>query len=184
MLMKDGPSNLKNKILDWKIEEVNGQKTIFYKGKNYIPNDQELQQDIFKMFQDHKTAGHHGELEMYNSVKQYYWWPGLPSFVKNYVQGCGICQQFKINQPPANPAYQPIGGAKTTIHFVYCSMDLITALLMINSYDSILVVVDKGLSKGVILSLCAKMITWEGIAEHLQDNLFKRFGLPDWIISD
>ena len=43
MIIKDGPSNLKNDELDWKIEEVNGKKTIFYKGKNYIPNDQGLQ---------------------------------------------------------------------------------------------------------------------------------------------
>ena len=54
----------------------------------------------------------------------------------------------------------------------------------VNGYDSILVVVDQGLSKGVILFPCAKTITWEGIAELLQDNLFKRFGLPDRIISD
>ena len=50
-----------------------------------------------QMFYDYETAGHPEELEMYNSVKQYYWWPGLHSFVKNYIQGCEICQQFKIN---------------------------------------------------------------------------------------
>jgi transposase InsO family protein len=31
---------------------------------------------------------------------------------------------------------------------------------------------------------CAKTITWEGTATLLRDNLFKRFGLPDEIISD
>ena len=100
------------------------------------------------MFYDHETVRHPGELETYNLVKQYYWWPGLYSFVKNYVQGCRICQQFKINQSPANPTYQPIEGAKMTRPFAYCSMDLIADLLMINGYDSILVVVDQGLSKG------------------------------------
>ena len=93
-------------------------------------------------------------------------------------------QQFKINQSPANPAYQPIAGAKTTRPFANCSMDLITDLPPVNGYDSILVVVDQGLSKGVILSPCAKTITWEGTAKLLRDNLFKRFGLPDRIISD
>ena len=100
------------------------------------------------------------------------------------MQGCGHCQQFKINQSPANPAYQPIARAKTTHPFANCSMDLITDLPLVNSYNSILVVVDQGLSKGVILFPCANTITWEGIAELLQDNLFKRFGLPDRIISD
>jgi transposase InsO family protein len=45
-------------------------------------------------------------------------------------------------------------------------------------------VVDQGLSKGVILCPCAKTIIWEGTAMLLCDNLFKRFGLPDEIISD
>jgi hypothetical protein len=63
-------------------------------------------------------------------------------------------------------------------------MDLITDLPPVKGYDSILVVVDRGLSKGVILCPCAKMITWKGTVTLLHDNLFKRFGLPDEIISD
>ena len=73
MIMKEGLTNLQNDLADWKIENVDGRKTIFYKGKNYIPNDQELHQDIIKMFHDHETAGHPGELETYTSVRQYYW---------------------------------------------------------------------------------------------------------------
>ena len=41
-IQRNGPTNLLNDISDWKIEEINGQKTIFYKGKNYIPRDQDL----------------------------------------------------------------------------------------------------------------------------------------------
>ena len=63
-------------------------------------------------------------------------------FIKNYIQGCGICQQFKINCSPANPAYQAIEGAKTIQPFAYCSMDLITNLPTVNGYDSFLVVVN------------------------------------------
>ena len=42
-LLQEGPTSLKNDLEDWKIEEVEERKTIFYKGKNYIPKDQELQ---------------------------------------------------------------------------------------------------------------------------------------------
>jgi Integrase zinc binding domain len=136
------------------------------------------------MYHNHKTAGHPGELETYNGIRQNYWWPGLRTFVKNYVQGCGTCQQFKINRSPSNPAYVAIEGANNTRPFAKCSMDLITDLPPVERYDSILVVVDRGLSKGVILCPCAKTITWEGTATLLRDNLFKRFGLPDEIISD
>jgi Integrase zinc binding domain len=76
-LLEEGPTNLWNNLYDWKIEEIDGRWTIFYKGKNYIPRDQELRWDIVKMYHDHKTAGHPGELETYNRVRQNYWWPGL-----------------------------------------------------------------------------------------------------------
>ena len=41
-LQEEGPTNLKNDLQDWKIEEIEGKRTIFYKGKNYVPKDQEL----------------------------------------------------------------------------------------------------------------------------------------------
>ena len=67
-LLQEGPTSLKNNLEDWKIEEVDGRKMIFYKGKNYIPKDQELRRDVVKMYHDHKTAGHPGELETYNLI--------------------------------------------------------------------------------------------------------------------
>jgi hypothetical protein len=35
-LMKEGPTSLKNDLEDWKTEEIDGQKTIFFKGKKRI----------------------------------------------------------------------------------------------------------------------------------------------------
>jgi Integrase zinc binding domain len=84
-LMEKGLTNLKNDLQDWKIEEIDGQKTIFFKGKNYIPKDLELWWDIVKMYHNHETAGHPGELETYNGIRQNYWWPGLWTFVKKDV---------------------------------------------------------------------------------------------------
>ena len=61
------------------------------KEKNYIPKNNKLWKVILQMFHDLEMAGHPGELEIYNSVAENHWWPGLRSFVKNYVKGCGIC---------------------------------------------------------------------------------------------
>ena len=63
-------------------------------------------------------------------------------------------------------------------------MDFITDLPPTNRFDSILVIVDQGLTKGIILLPCTKTITAEETAELLLNNLYKRFGLPDKIISD
>ena len=59
-------------------------------------------------------------------------------------------------------------------------MDLITDLPLFQGFDSILVMVDHSLTKGVILLPCNKMITAELLLEHL----YKQFGLPDEFISD
>ena len=63
-------------------------------------------------------------------------------------------------------------------------MDLIMDLPLVNGLDSILVVVDQGLSKGVILMPCSKTLTADGTGQLLLDNLYTRFGLLDSIISD
>ena len=63
-------------------------------------------------------------------------------------------------------------------------MDMITDLPMVNGLDSLLVIVNQGLMKGVILIPCSKMVTAEQVATLLMDNLYKQFGLPNKIISD
>ena len=184
LLLEKAPTEMTTGLENWKVENYNGRNILFFKGKNYIPRNMELRREIVRMFHDHETAGHPGEIGTYNAVQQHYWWPGLRTFVKNYVQGCGICQQFKIDRTPSKPAYIPTEGARSTRPFANCSMDLITDLPPAEGYDSILVVVDQGLSKGVILAPCNKTITSEDTARLLLENLYKRFGLPEKIISD
>ena len=50
------------------MEKLDEGNVLFFKGKNYVPRDDELRKDILWMFHDHETAGHPGELETYNSV--------------------------------------------------------------------------------------------------------------------
>jgi Integrase zinc binding domain len=96
-LLEKGPSEAKNDLMDWEVK-INA----------------ELQRDIVRRYHDHPTAGHPGELQTFNVVKEHYWWPGLRVFIKNYVQECGTCQQFKIDRNPLKPAFVPIKGAKST----------------------------------------------------------------------
>ena len=43
LLLKNGPTNLQNDLMDWTVEETHRGRTLFYKGKNYIPNYDEIQ---------------------------------------------------------------------------------------------------------------------------------------------
>jgi hypothetical protein len=76
----------------------------------------------------------------------------------------------------------PIKGEKSTQLFASCSMDLITDLPPIDDCDSILIVVDRGNTKEGIFIPMTK--TQEGAGQLPLDNLYKRFGLPDKMLSD
>ena len=106
-LLELNPTALQHEKGDWTLEKFNGRNVLFFKGKNYIPRNDDLRRDIARMFHDHETAGHPGELETFNAIRQHYWWPGLRTFVKNYVKGCGTCQQFKMTDNLQNRLLYP-----------------------------------------------------------------------------
>ena len=73
ILLENGPSSIRNNLEDSKLEEKDGKKVLFYKGKVYVPKDQDLRCDIVKLYHNHETAGHPGKLKTYNLVQQQYW---------------------------------------------------------------------------------------------------------------
>src|SRR5271168_4383174 len=79
VLLGKRPNIWKDELKDWRLEKLDEGNVLFFKGKNYVPKDDELRKDILRMFHDHEMAGHPGELEMYNSMAENYWWPGLRS---------------------------------------------------------------------------------------------------------
>ena len=76
-LLWEGPSTLQQDLSDWEIKEFNGKHILFFKGKNYIPRNDILRRDIVRNYHNHHTAGHPGELQTFNAVKEHYWWPGM-----------------------------------------------------------------------------------------------------------
>jgi len=73
LLLEKGPTNLQRDLEDWTTEEFEGKNVLFFQGKNYIPKDQELQRQITSKYHDIISAGHPGEIETLNAIKEYYW---------------------------------------------------------------------------------------------------------------
>ena len=107
----------------------------------------------------------------------------MAQFIKKYVDGCAPCQQNKTNTHltilPLNPIIP-----RETLPFKQISYDLITNLPILNGFDSLLVMVDQGLSKGAILCPTKKTITTEGITTIIFQKLYTRFGLFNKVISN
>ena len=46
ILLNNGPTTMTAGLNDWTIDKSNGRNILFYKGKNYIPQNTELRRDI------------------------------------------------------------------------------------------------------------------------------------------
>ena len=84
---------------------------------------------------------------------------------------------------PSWPPLLPIPSS-CSCPFQQISCDLITDLPLSDGFDTLLAVVNHGLTKGVILCPTKKTIDTSGIAFPFFSKVFKRFGLYDKIISD
>ena len=112
-----------------------------------------------------------------------YWWPGMSTFLRKFIAGCADCQAAKVNTHPTIPGLCPL-AVEHPLPFSSISVDLITGLPDSHGYDLVMVVVDHGLTKGVIYCPCTKNIDSEGVAQLFFANVFPRFGLHSKIISD
>ena len=99
------------------------------------------------------------------------------------IYRCVTCQQNKANTHPTVPSLTSIKSSASQ-PFQQLSCDLITNLPLSRGFDSLLVMVDHGLTKGVILCPTNKTVTTKGIASLFFHKLYLRFGLYDKIISD
>src|SRR5882762_5340291 len=107
----------------------------------------------------------------------------MGAMIGKFVEGCATCQQMKPNTHPTTPGLIPIVST-STIPVDQITMDFITDLPESDGFDSIFVVVDHGLTKGVIFIPCNKTIDAMGTADLYINHVYKRFGLPSIMISD
>jgi len=157
---------------------------LFFKDRCYIPPHEELRREVVNRYHDTLTGGHPGHYKTLELIRRYYWWPGITVFVKNYVTGCAICQQMKVNTHPTSPGLIPIKGQKDAKPFSQVTCDFITDLPESDGFDSLMVVVDHGSTKGVISIPCNKTIDATLTAQNYIDHVYRRFRLPDSFLSD
>jgi len=176
-------STTQKQLPDWNQIDVNNTKVLIYWGHIYIPNNYNLCQHLVYSYHNLLSIGYPEELETFNKIDNLYWWPSMQQWVKSYLKGCVKYQKYKINQ--SGPSMlQPIPGPSSNCLFAHCSMDFIISLPFSKDYDSILSIVDYGMSKGIVLIHYKKTITADGTATLLLNHLYHCFGLPDKTISD
>ena len=112
-----------------------------------------------------------------------YWQPSLSTYVWKYISGCVVCQAYKFLTHSTVPTITPLIFEGSCL-FQNLSINLITNLPPVNGLDSVMVMVDHGLSKGVILAPCTKTVDTAGIAQLFFKHIFKQFELHKKVMSD
>jgi len=95
-------------------------------GHLVVPPDEQLRCEILQILHDAPTTGHPGRDETFTQVSHTYWWPGMQTWITNYVAGCAVCQQNKnITHHKRTPLYC-IPTPEDALPFQQIALDLIT----------------------------------------------------------
>ncbi|MBW0542497.1 hypothetical protein O181_082212 [Austropuccinia psidii MF-1] len=114
---------------------------LLFKDWVVVPNDPTIQLSIIQKRHDSPLAGNPGQEKTLKLVKWGFHWPGMTQFIKDYVSCCKQCSRNKNihhkNFGLLKPLPIPNGP------WICLSMEFITQFPLSNSFDSILVIVER-----------------------------------------
>jgi RNase H-like domain found in reverse transcriptase/Reverse transcriptase (RNA-dependent DNA polymerase)/Integrase zinc binding domain len=123
VIKENGTPPMKSSLSDW--EFVDG--LLFFNRRCYVPQNVELRREITRRYHESISTGHPGQFQTIELIRRDYWWPGMTTFIRNYVAGCTTCQQMKVNTHPTAPPLLPIKSTATR-PFELVTTDFITDL--------------------------------------------------------
>ena len=163
-------------------KELEEEKVAKNKKRIYIPA--ELRREALQEYHDVRPAGHPGVGAMMKRVLKHLWWPMIHRDVRQYVRGCQTCQAAKVNTHPTAPPITPHDVAVNPFPFKQVSVDLVTDLPPARGFDSILTIVDQGLTKGAYFLPTNKTAMSADIATLYHNAVYPNYGILDAVISD
>ena len=163
-------------------KELEEEKIAKNKKRIYIPAD--LRKDALREYHDARPAGHPGVGAMMKKVLKHLWWPTIHRNIRQYVRGCQRCQASKVNTHPTAPPITPHDVASNPFLFKQVSVDLVTDLLLAKGCNSILTIVDQGLTKAAFFLPTNKTASSAEIANLYHNAVYPNYGIPDAVISN
>ena len=106
----------------------------------YIPDEEDLRLQVVKLHHNTLVAGHPCYEKTIELLQRTYFWPGMTSFIKEYISRCDRYARFKgTNQAP----FGTLNLLEVPhMPWVDVTADFTTDLPISNRYDSILVIID------------------------------------------
>ena len=143
--------------------------------KVYVPKDEKLRAEVIWLHHDMPVGEHREQWKTIELVTRNFWWLGVTKEVKKYIEGCNVYQRNK-NQTEI-PARKLIPNTVLEKPWTHISADFITKLLLVQGYNSILVVYNR-IMKMVHFMPITEKTSAEGVVRLFWDNILKLHELP------
>ena len=127
------------------------------------------------------VGGHFGFYKTLHRITQSFTWPKMRQHVKEFLQNCEICQQYRTDCMKPSGLLQPL--PIPTRMWADISMDFIEGLPVSNGYSIIMVVVDRLTKYGHFIPL-KHPFTAATVAKTFVTNVVRLHGIPTSIVSD
>ncbi|KAF8676560.1 hypothetical protein RHS04_06494 [Rhizoctonia solani] len=174
--MDNAPPSIQKAYQDYDWEE----DLLWYQGKLVVPDLETLKERLLKEFHDSPLVGHPGQQHTLELLSQNYWWPGMKSLAKEWVECCPTCQANCCTHAPVI-ALKPLEVPPYPFHTIL--YDFITGFPKSQGFDTILVVIDSFSKFGHFIPT-TKKVSAKGLAELFISHVWKLHGLPVKTISD
>lgn len=127
------------------------------------------------------VGGHSGIHATYQRIKRSFEWPGLKQDVESFVRQCETCQRAKHEHTAPAGKLQPLPIPQGPWQDV--TMDFVEGLPMSDSFNCILVIVDRFTKYAHFIPL-KHPFTAATVARKVLDQMVKLHGTPKSIVTD
>ncbi|QRW24977.1 Retrotransposable element Tf2 protein [Rhizoctonia solani] len=172
----NAPPSIRKAYRDYDWEE----DLLWYRGKLVVPDSEALKERLLREFHNSPLAGHPGQQRTLELLSRNYWWPGMKSSSKEWVECCPTCQANRRAHAPVI-SLKPLEVPPFPFHTI--SYDFITGFPKSQGHDAILVVIDSFSKFGHFIPT-SKKVTAKGLADLFITHVWKLHGLPIRTVSD
>ena len=178
-------------VMNEKMNELTGEEIctqkdnrgiLRFSSRIWIPNVEELKDEILKDAHNSEFSIHPGSTKMYQDLKKNFWWPNMKKEIAQCVSKCYTCQKVKAEHQKPSGLIQPLEIPEWK--WEYITMDFIVGLPRTKSnHDAIWVIIDRMTKSAHFLPINERFSMDKLIHMYLKD-IITRHGVPVSIMSD
>ena len=147
----------------------------------FVPEADDLRLHVLHFKHNHPLSGHYGQSRTLDLVQREYTWPGVCTYVKDYIKSCTACAHAKTPHHRPYSMLKQLPIPKQPWNSI--SMDFIEQLPTSSGFTAILVVVDH-LSKQALFIPTHDTITSPELAQLFLLHVFSKHGVPAHVTAD